>query len=93
MKTIGNLLWFVFGGFLSGLAWWLSGIATFSSRWYIVTLSHGRSLTTNASNISNWDAPVESSRRHSPRSLIVSQMSRAVSSAARLPISTAVLSI
>ena len=26
MKTIGNLLWFVFGGFLSGLAWWLSGI-------------------------------------------------------------------
>ena len=26
MKTIGNILWFVFGGFLSGLAWWLSGL-------------------------------------------------------------------
>ncbi len=26
MKTIGNLLWFVFGGLLSGLSWWLAGI-------------------------------------------------------------------
>ena len=26
MRTIGNLLWFLFGGFFSGLAWLLSGI-------------------------------------------------------------------
>ena len=26
MKTIGNILWFVFGGFLSGLGWFLSGL-------------------------------------------------------------------
>ncbi len=26
MRTIGNLLWFIFGGFLSGLSWWLSGL-------------------------------------------------------------------
>ena len=26
MKAIGNLLWFIFGGFLSGLSWWLAGI-------------------------------------------------------------------
>ena len=26
MKTIGNFLWFVFGVFVSGLSWWLSGI-------------------------------------------------------------------
>lgn len=25
MKTIGNLLWFVFGGFVSGLLWLVSG--------------------------------------------------------------------
>ncbi|MBO7703741.1 MAG: YccF domain-containing protein [Solobacterium sp.] len=25
MRTIGNILWFVFGGFLSGLAWIISG--------------------------------------------------------------------
>ena len=25
MKTIGNILWFVFGGFLSGLGWILAG--------------------------------------------------------------------
>ncbi len=24
--AIGNILWFVFGGFLSGLAWWVSGV-------------------------------------------------------------------
>ena len=24
--TIGNILWFVFGGFFSGLAWWVSGL-------------------------------------------------------------------
>lgn len=26
MGTLGNILWFVFGGFASGLAWWLSGL-------------------------------------------------------------------
>lgn len=26
MGTLGNILWFIFGGFLSGLAWWVSGI-------------------------------------------------------------------
>jgi uncharacterized membrane protein YccF (DUF307 family) len=26
MKTLGNILWFVFGGFFSGLAWIISGI-------------------------------------------------------------------
>jgi len=26
MKAIGNFLWFVFGGFLMGLGWWLAGI-------------------------------------------------------------------
>ena len=26
MKTIGNFLWFVFGGFLSGLSWLIAGL-------------------------------------------------------------------
>ncbi|MBQ9010760.1 MAG: YccF domain-containing protein [Clostridia bacterium] len=26
MKTLGNILWFLFGGFLSGLAWVVSGL-------------------------------------------------------------------
>ena len=26
MKLIGNILWFIFGGFLSGLAWLFSGL-------------------------------------------------------------------
>lgn len=26
MKSIGNILWFIFGGFLSGLMWWLTGL-------------------------------------------------------------------
>ena len=26
MKTIGNILWFVFGGFLSGLSWLIAGL-------------------------------------------------------------------
>ncbi len=26
MKTLGNILWFVFGGFISGLSWLLAGI-------------------------------------------------------------------
>ena len=27
MRTIGNILWFIFGGFLSGLAWLIAGAA------------------------------------------------------------------
>ena len=26
MKTIGNILWFIFGGFFSAIGWFLSGI-------------------------------------------------------------------
>ncbi len=26
MRTIGNLIWLVFGGFWMGLAWWLAGV-------------------------------------------------------------------
>ena len=26
MRVIGNILWFVFGGFLMGLAWWAAGV-------------------------------------------------------------------
>ena len=26
MKTIGNLLWFIFGGFISGLLWLIAGL-------------------------------------------------------------------
>lgn len=26
MKLIGNILWFVFGGFLSGVAWIIAGL-------------------------------------------------------------------
>jgi uncharacterized membrane protein YccF (DUF307 family) len=26
MRLLGNLLWFVFGGFAMGLGWWLAGI-------------------------------------------------------------------
>jgi uncharacterized membrane protein YccF (DUF307 family) len=26
MRSIGNFLWFVFGGFFMGLAWWLFGV-------------------------------------------------------------------
>jgi uncharacterized membrane protein YccF (DUF307 family) len=26
MRTIGNILWFIFGGFLMGLGWWLAGL-------------------------------------------------------------------
>jgi uncharacterized membrane protein YccF (DUF307 family) len=27
MRTIGNVLWFLFGGFWMGLGWWLAGLA------------------------------------------------------------------
>ena len=26
MRTIGNVLWFIFGGFVMGLGWWLAGL-------------------------------------------------------------------
>lgn len=26
MRTLGNLLWFIFGGCLMGLGWWLAGV-------------------------------------------------------------------
>lgn len=26
MRTLGNLLWLIFGGFLMGLGWWLAGL-------------------------------------------------------------------
>lgn len=26
MRLLGNLLWFVFGGFVTGLAWWVAGL-------------------------------------------------------------------
>ncbi len=26
MRTIGNILWFIFGGFYMGLGWWLAGL-------------------------------------------------------------------
>lgn len=29
MRAIGNVLWFIFGGFLMGLAWWFFGILAF----------------------------------------------------------------
>ncbi len=29
MRTIGNLLWFILGGLIMGLAWWLLGIIAF----------------------------------------------------------------
>ncbi len=28
MKTIGNFIWFIFGGVLMGLGWWLIGVLT-----------------------------------------------------------------
>lgn len=29
MRTIGNLIWLILGGFLMGLAWWLVGLLAF----------------------------------------------------------------
>lgn len=26
MRLLGNLIWFVFGGFVTGLAWWVAGL-------------------------------------------------------------------
>ncbi len=26
MRLLGNLIWFIFGGFMMGLAWWIAGV-------------------------------------------------------------------
>lgn len=39
MRAIGNFLWFIFGGILMGLAWWLVGLVAFAS---IVGIPWGR---------------------------------------------------
>lgn len=39
MRAMGNLLWFVFGGCLMGLAWWLIGVLAYLS---IVGIPWGR---------------------------------------------------
>ena len=39
MRTIGNLLWFIMGGVLMGLGWWLVGLLAFVS---IVGIPWGR---------------------------------------------------
>ena len=31
MALVGNIIWFVFGGLIMGLAWWLAGILCFIS--------------------------------------------------------------
>lgn len=31
MRTLGNIIWFVFGGVFMGLAWWLTGLVAFIS--------------------------------------------------------------
>ena len=39
MNAIGNILWFIFGGFFSGLEWWISGIMWCIS---IIGIPYGR---------------------------------------------------
>lgn len=39
MGAIGNFLWFIFGGFLTGLGWWLAGAIAFLS---IIGIPWGR---------------------------------------------------
>jgi len=40
VKTIGNIIWFVFGGLVMGLGWWLAGLVCFLT---IVGIPWGRS--------------------------------------------------
>lgn len=40
MRTLGNILWFLFGGLEMGLAWWLAGVLMYVS---IVGIPFGRS--------------------------------------------------
>lgn len=39
MRLLGNVLWFIFGGFVMGLAWWLVGLLAFVS---IIGIPWGR---------------------------------------------------
>ncbi len=39
MRTLGNILWFILGGAVMGLAWWLAGLLAFIS---IVGIPWGR---------------------------------------------------
>ncbi len=39
MRTIGNILWFIFGGFFVGLTWWFFGLFAFIS---IIGIPWGR---------------------------------------------------
>ncbi|MEF8864913.1 MAG: YccF domain-containing protein, partial [Salinibacter sp.] len=40
MRTLGNLLWLLFGGVYMGLGWWLAGLLMYVS---IVGIPFGRS--------------------------------------------------
>lgn len=40
MRTLGNILWFIFGGAIMGLGWWLAGLIAFIT---IVGIPWGRS--------------------------------------------------
>ncbi|MDF5088961.1 YccF domain-containing protein, partial [Vibrio parahaemolyticus] len=39
MRTLGNIIWFVFGGVFMGLLWWFFGILAFIS---IIGIPWGR---------------------------------------------------
>ncbi|MEZ9335649.1 YccF domain-containing protein, partial [Vibrio sp. 10N.286.51.A4] len=39
MRTIGNIIWFLFGGVFMGLAWWFFGLLAFLT---IVGIPWGR---------------------------------------------------
>lgn len=39
LNLVGNVLWFIFGGFLSGLGWWLASLIMFIS---IIGIPFGR---------------------------------------------------
>ena len=54
------------------LAGWLSFRPMYSSRWNMSTFDQSTSSRTSASSVVNWDAPVDSSSRASPRSRIAS---------------------
>ena len=46
MKTLGNIIWFLFGGLLSAISWFLSGIIWCIT---IIGIPFG-----NASKLRNW---------------------------------------
>ncbi|MFZ6779349.1 YccF domain-containing protein [Undibacterium sp. Ji83W] len=39
MSLLGNILWLIFGGFITGLAWWFAGLVAFIS---IIGIPWGR---------------------------------------------------